>query len=104
MQLDKATITKTNTVAGAGATVDWWIQLIMTLILPINLQDELHLLAHFSALEPLVHHIKWLYSSNRVADHISAMGSSLCLSNIEMLEGCTDRSTRQITFEAPTNY
>lgn len=43
-------------------------------------------------------------STGRVADHISAMGSSLCLSNIDMLEGCTDRSKRQITFEASANY
>jgi hypothetical protein len=77
------TLKKADSAVGSEATVNWWIRLLKN---------------------QFVHHIKWLFSSDRLMDHDIENDFSLCHSNMEMLDGTKDRSLLQILFESSSPY
>jgi len=60
------TLKKADSAVGSEAPVNWWIRLLKN---------------------QFVHHIKWLFSSDRLMDHDIENDFSLCHSNMEMLDG-----------------
>jgi nitric oxide synthase oxygenase domain/subunit/sulfite reductase alpha subunit-like flavoprotein/hemoglobin-like flavoprotein len=100
-----ATLTTADSAGGADDTIEYWLHLIKNRILPPSLdlmvwQDDL-------STEPPVNQFVWGEEDDEEAEKEEASdpqtGSSLCLSNEELLtKGDQDsRSIRKIEFEVP---
>ena len=106
------TLTTADSAGGADDTIEYWLHLIKNRILPPSLETELMVWQDVLSTEPSVNQFVWgKVDDNAAADEEAEkeeatepnIGSSLCLSNKELLtEGSQGtRSIRKIEFEVP---